>query len=277
MPRPCRLRMIAAEPPAAIFKPAGVPARELQWIWLALDEFEALRLADLLGLDQEQAALQMGISRPTLGRLLDRARRKTAQMLAEGCALLIEGGPVQLTAAAAGWGCGRGGRQRRGQRRFNSSMEETMETLIQPQAGRRIVAVPSTAPGGLEAKLGQHFGRCECFTLVEVVDGQAGPATVLHNLSTSGCTGVLDLLRFQQVNAVLARNIGPRPLAACQMAGMPVYRARGVTVGAAIANWLAGTAEEFTQAASCAGPAEARGTQAQAGAGRCGQRRGAQP
>jgi len=112
MPRPCRLRLIDSTPPAAMFKPAGIPARDLQWVWLTLDEYEALRLADFLGLDQQQAAERMGVSRPTVGRLLERARHKTAQALSEGCALLIEGGPVQPARPPGRHGGGRGWQHR---------------------------------------------------------------------------------------------------------------------------------------------------------------------
>lgn len=79
-----------------MFKPAGVPLRELEEIAMTLDEFEALRLADLDGLHQEPAARQMNVSRPTFSRVLDAARRKLADALVHGKALRIEGGPVQL-------------------------------------------------------------------------------------------------------------------------------------------------------------------------------------
>ena len=94
--RPCRARRVDAEPPSTIYKPAGVPARLLEWVELALDEFEALRLCDGQGLDQDEAAQLMGISRPTLGRILERARCKVACVLAEGKALQVCGGPVDL-------------------------------------------------------------------------------------------------------------------------------------------------------------------------------------
>lgn len=99
--RPCRARFIETAPPCVVYKPAGIPARELAWYELALDEYEALRLCDALGLDQAVAAQCMGISRPTLGRILERGRRKVASVLVEGRALLIQGGPVELR-------CGRG-------------------------------------------------------------------------------------------------------------------------------------------------------------------------
>ena len=80
---------------SSAFKPAGVPMRELEAVVLALDEFEALRLADLEGLYQEQAAEQMGVSRPTFSRVVESARRKVADALVHGKVLRIEGGPVE--------------------------------------------------------------------------------------------------------------------------------------------------------------------------------------
>jgi len=61
---------------------------------LTLDELEAIRLADFEGNQQDQAAAMMNISRPTFGRILDRAHRTVADALLNGKALQIEGGPV---------------------------------------------------------------------------------------------------------------------------------------------------------------------------------------
>ena len=90
MARPVSPRNIAGRPVATLFKPGGVPA--LAQIPLALDEFEAVRLADLEQLEQAQAARRMGVSRQTFGRVLGAARRKVAQALVLGHALRIEGG-----------------------------------------------------------------------------------------------------------------------------------------------------------------------------------------
>jgi predicted DNA-binding protein (UPF0251 family) len=72
--------------------------RDLEEVVMTLDEFEALRLADLNGLYQEQAAAQMAVSRPTFSRIVDAARRKVADALVHGKALRIEGGPVRTEA-----------------------------------------------------------------------------------------------------------------------------------------------------------------------------------
>ena len=94
MPRPCKCRRIRGEPPANAFKPVGVPGRSLDTIELGLDELEAIRLADLEGLYQDAAAEQMGVSRPTFGRLVERARHKIASALIQSKMLVFRGGPV---------------------------------------------------------------------------------------------------------------------------------------------------------------------------------------
>jgi uncharacterized protein len=96
VPRPFCSRRIAGRPAAPIFKPIGIPVGELEEVVMTLDEFEAMRLADLDQLYQEQAAEQMNVSRPTFSRIIESAHRKTADALVHGKALRIEGGPVQM-------------------------------------------------------------------------------------------------------------------------------------------------------------------------------------
>jgi predicted DNA-binding protein (UPF0251 family) len=94
MSRPPCCRRVSGKPAASVFKPAGIRARMLEEIVMALDEFEAIRLADLEGFYQEQAAGRMRVSRPTFGRIIESAHRKVAEALIFGKALKIEGGPV---------------------------------------------------------------------------------------------------------------------------------------------------------------------------------------
>jgi len=68
---------------------------------LAADEMEALRLADAMGLYHKQAAEQMGISRQTFERILNRAREKVSTALVEGLAIRIDApDPTTQTAQA---------------------------------------------------------------------------------------------------------------------------------------------------------------------------------
>jgi len=96
MSRPQCCRRVAGRPIASVFHPAGIPVRGLDEIVLTLDEFEAIRLADLEGLYQEQAAERMIVSRPTFGRILAAAHRKVAEALADGKTLKIEGGTIRM-------------------------------------------------------------------------------------------------------------------------------------------------------------------------------------
>jgi uncharacterized protein len=102
MPRPVQTRTIEFVPRVNFFKPAGVPRSELEEIGLALDELEAVRLADLNGLYQEEAAAKMDISRSAFARILEAARKKIADALIHGKSLRMEGGPVQPGPGRAG-------------------------------------------------------------------------------------------------------------------------------------------------------------------------------
>ncbi len=84
-------------PQVTYYKPRGIPMTELQCIELTVDEFEAIRLTDCEHLYQEQAAERMNVSRQTFGRILDAARAKVADVIVHGKALLIQGGPVEIS------------------------------------------------------------------------------------------------------------------------------------------------------------------------------------
>ncbi len=89
--RPCCKR-VSALPGYRLFKPAAVPMAELEEIRLSVEELEALRLAHMEGLYQQQGAERMEVSRATFGRTLEEAHRKVTLALVKGCALVIEGG-----------------------------------------------------------------------------------------------------------------------------------------------------------------------------------------
>ena len=96
MPRPRKWRCVSAMPSVTYFKPAGIPMRILEEVCLSVDEAEALRLKDLEGLEQEEGAEKMGISRPTFQRILASARQKVTDGLLNGKAIRIEGGDFEL-------------------------------------------------------------------------------------------------------------------------------------------------------------------------------------
>ena len=91
MPRPFKCRRVCGTPGTDYFKPRGIPLSDLQEIGLTLDEFEAIRLADLEGLYQEDAAKKMDISRQTFGNIIASAHKKIADAIVNGKALKIAG------------------------------------------------------------------------------------------------------------------------------------------------------------------------------------------
>lgn len=88
--------MVGCHPKNNYYKPRGVPLAFLEDVVLAVDEYEGMRLADLEGLYQEDAAAKMGVSRQTFGRIIESAHRKVADALVNGKALRIEGGDFAL-------------------------------------------------------------------------------------------------------------------------------------------------------------------------------------
>jgi uncharacterized protein len=90
MPRKKCHRHIEGRPDATLYKPAGIPMHRLEEVVLHIDEFEAIRLADVESLYHEEAATRMNISRQTFGRILEMARHKVADALTGGKAIIIE-------------------------------------------------------------------------------------------------------------------------------------------------------------------------------------------
>src|SRR4030067_346636 len=96
MSRPPKCRRVEFMPDVTYFKPAGIPLRDLEEVCMSVEETEAVRLKDLEGLEQEQGAEKMNISRPTFQRILASARLKIADALLNGKAIKIEGGHFEL-------------------------------------------------------------------------------------------------------------------------------------------------------------------------------------
>ncbi len=92
MPNTRRNRKIQSPPIMDGFKPYGVRMKNLENVALLFEEYEAIRLIDHEDLNQEEAAARMDVSRPTFTRIYKKARKTVAKALAEGKAMLIEGG-----------------------------------------------------------------------------------------------------------------------------------------------------------------------------------------
>jgi predicted DNA-binding protein (UPF0251 family) len=89
--RPKKYRIVKKDPKIVRFSPRGKPGRPDE-IDLKIDEFEAIRLADYQGIDQESAAKSMRISQETFSRILKQARKKVADTIVNGKIIRIQGG-----------------------------------------------------------------------------------------------------------------------------------------------------------------------------------------
>ena len=87
-----RMRSIAFLPDTNFYKPHGVPAVDLEIVIVSHEELEAIRLVDFLGLEQEEAARRMDISRKALAGDLKKGRYKIADAVLHGKGIRIEGG-----------------------------------------------------------------------------------------------------------------------------------------------------------------------------------------
>ncbi len=94
MPRNSKCRRVCAEFENTKFAP--LETASMDYLTMNVEELEALRLCDLEGLEQEDAAKRMEISRGTLQRILYAARQKSAKALCEGMGVLIQGGNYEI-------------------------------------------------------------------------------------------------------------------------------------------------------------------------------------
>jgi predicted Fe-Mo cluster-binding NifX family protein len=125
--------------------------------------------------------------------------------------------------------------------------------MTEPNGKKARVAVPSEAPGGLEARRSGHFGRCDCFTVVEVVDGEIAAVEVVPNFSheEGGCMRPVLLLAENTVDAIVVDGIGGRPLMGFNQVGISVHAGLGADVQTAVAAYIQGALPEVGLEGAC--------------------------
>lgn len=102
-------------------------------------------------------------------------------------------------------------------RRRGGESEETMAETMK-------LAVPTMGEGGLQSERSGHFGHCDCFTLIDIADGQIGEVSVLQNPphEEGGCLRPVGLLSQAGATAIVAAGMGMRPLMGFEQAGIDV-------------------------------------------------------
>ncbi len=114
------------------------------------------------------------------------------------------------------------------------------------------IAVASDDLTGLDAGVGQHFGRCRAYTLVEIADDRITRTDVVENpfLAGHGPGQVPTFIRDTGAQVLLAGGIGGRAIAAFQEFGIQVSAGHSASVREAVEAWMAGSARG---AEPCAG------------------------
>lgn len=86
------------------------------------------------------------------------------------------------------------------------------------------LAVPTMGTAGLESERSGHFGHCDCFTVVDIEQGEVvGCSALRNNHDEGGCLAPVALLAEAGVDAIVAAGMGMRPLMGFQQAGITVY------------------------------------------------------
>ncbi len=204
MPRPRKSRIVRSAPAVTDFKPRGIPMRELQEVYLPEDGFEALRLSDVDGLQQEEASHRMGVSRQTYGRILSNARRVVARAVVEGLALRIDGSSPCLL----------GNRNTEAASRATALSTEEIQSMSK-------VAV-SVQGDSLDAPVDPRFGRAAGFLVVDVASMESrylANGTASEIASGAGIQAA-QVIADSGAKILLTGKIGPKAQRALSAAGI---------------------------------------------------------
>lgn len=210
MARPVTDRRVRATPARSLFVPSdgeGAASFSGTEVRLSLDEFEAIRLADFEGLYQEAAALRMGISRQTFGRIVEAARKKVAEALVRGTPLRVGGG----------------------------------NTITDPNQEKRMkIAVPTK-----EGNVDDHFGHCSHYSIFAVEGEKIVGEETLAAAEGCGCkSGIGGELARAGVQTMLAGNIGTGAVRVLGSFGIQVIRGASGPVKNAVGAYLAGALKD---------------------------------
>ncbi len=118
------------------------------------------------------------------------------------------------------------------------------------------IAVPSATPGGLDSELGQHFGHCDLYTIIEVENGAVSLVNTLPNVPhvQGGCMAPVNHLAGNGVNILIAGGMGMRPLMGFNQVGIDVFfGGNAQSVGDAVSSFLEGRLTRFTAEYTCGG------------------------
>lgn len=194
MARPRKNRIVNAMPGSEGLVPLGYSSHGCNGrVTMTVDEYEAIRLIDFLGLTQEECAERMQISRPTVTNICESARFKLADALVNEKLLLIEGGCYDISHE---------------NKKIGKLEKET-----------KLMKIAVTYDNG---QIFQHFGHCENFKIYEV-EGNKIVASHVENAAGSGHGALAGFLRNLDAEILICGGIGGGAQAALADAGIRLF------------------------------------------------------
>lgn len=243
MTRPRKCRRIAGPPRVTYFKPQGIPLMDLDEVYLPFEGHEALRLADMEGMTQEEAARNMGISRHTFGRILTCARKVVAEAVIKGLALRIQGGDYMVA------GCYRGAPCCRPPLEPDAALggdTAGSNHSIGKERNMKKIAITSEGPG-LDGPMDSRFGRAAGFV---VVDLETMAAEYIDNgqsqiMAQGAGINAAQLVANAGASWLLTGYVGPKAFRALSAAGIKIGQdLEGLTVREAVERFKSGLVHE---------------------------------
>ena len=194
MARPKKARIVYSMPSSEGFIPLGFDgATNRPKVILTVDEYETIRLIDLMSMTQEECAKSMNISRPTVTNIYDSARVKLADALINEKVLLIEGGDYDVC--------------------------QENKKIGKLKKENTIMKIGVTYENG---QIFQHFGHCENFKVYNVEDGKVTSSEVV-NAAGSGHGALAGFLKELGVETLICGGIGGGAQAALAEAGIKLF------------------------------------------------------
>jgi len=207
--------MVDTAPGVRLFKPQGIPARQLEEIYLPFEGYESLRLADLEGLRHDEAAERMKISRQTFGRILSEARKAVTEAIVKGLVLRIEGGEYRMNDSGVAHPAA-----------CNFPAAPVRDTDKKPKGDKKEmhkIAVSSEGPD-LDGPVDPRFGRAAGFI---IVDPDTMANEYVENSASQGMAqgaGIqtAELMTRHGVGVVLTGYVGPKAFQALSAVGIKI-------------------------------------------------------
>jgi len=220
MPRTPKCRKICGFPDYYSFIPEEADVNSIDTITLSLDEYEAIRLLDHEGLNQEECALRMGVARTTVTAIYESARKKLVSAVVDGKRLCIAGGRIEI---------------------------DRDRTNLQVDIQRKGDNTMRVAVAYENGNIFGHFGRTEQFKVYDIEGGKVVNSQILGT-NGEGCGALAGILNIANVDALICGGIGGGAQMALEEAGIKLYAGASGSADAAVDALLKGTLDASGEA-----------------------------